>query len=378
MTVPSVPPFGQADYENLARHLWRRFLREIPAYRGISERRIVPSMVAALGRIDAAVRARRAFTAAELDEFQDYGRLRARLGVPLEAVLRGWQIMISEIIERIGGRETWQQLPGSALMSVVSALLAASDAATVALSAGHREVQAQLDRGQDSRRDDLIRSLVAGQFTTDELRGHAKDLGLRTEGLRAAFRVIGSDPAYTEWTLRQCPACRPPHGLTALLEGDAVGFYDPRVADLPLPDGYVGVGPTTKLPELTRSFRIAGRVAETANLFALPGRHTLDEIGLLVAVVGDPDIGAAMAGKYLTPLDHDEASPILDTVDCYLSAGLNASETANRMFLHHNTVRHRLTRFEELTGVSLKDPHVALQVWWALRYRELRARPREQ
>lgn len=373
MSDESVRPFGIGEYEELAHQLWQRFLAEIDAYAGIDARQTVPSMVAALRRLDAAVRARRTFTPAELDEFGDYGALRARLGVPLEAVLRGWQIMISEIIERVGRHETWTDLPGSTLMSVVSALLAASDAATVALSAGHRQVQAQLDRDRDSLRDDLIRGLVAGRFDTDELRRHAQRLGLRVDGRRSAFRVINAEPGHTEWALRQHPACRPPHGLTALLDGDAVGFYDQRVGALPVPEGYVGVGPMTALSELTRSFRIAGRIAETARLFDLPGRHTLEEVGMFVAVAGDTDIGAAMAEKYLSRLDEAEASPILDTVDAYLSAGMNASETAGRMFLHHNTVRYRLTRFEELTGVSLKDPQIALQVWWALRYRELRS-----
>ncbi|MFI1912586.1 PucR family transcriptional regulator [Nocardia sp. NPDC020380] len=140
-----------------------------------------------------------------------------------------------------------------------------------------------------------------------------------------------------------------------------------------VPDGYLGIGPSVELAELPRSFRIAGRVAETARLFDRRGAHTLTDLGLRAAVVGDTEVGNVLAARYLDTVRDADASPILETVDCYLSAGLNASETANRMFLHHNTVRYRLARFEELTGVSLKDPEVAFQVWWALRYRELDA-----
>jgi DNA-binding PucR family transcriptional regulator len=36
------------------------------------------------------------------------------------------------------------------------------------------------------------------------------------------------------------------------------------------------------------------------------------------------------------------------------------------MFLHANTLRYRLRRFEELTRCDLKDPDQRMEVWWAL------------
>nr|WP_276514850.1 helix-turn-helix domain-containing protein [Nocardia transvalensis] len=98
-------------------------------------------------------------------------------------------------------------------------------------------------------------------------------------------------------------------------------------------------------------------------------------MGLLPAVAGDSEVGAALFDRYIAPVRDSEALPVLGTVDCYLSTGMNASETAQRMHLHHNMVRYRLARFEELTGVGLKEPHAALQVWWALRYRDLLEAP---
>ena len=45
---------------------------------------------------------------------------------------------------------------------------------------------------------------------------------------------------------------------------------------------------------------------------------------------------------------------------------MHVERTAERLFVHQNTVRYRLARFEELTGASLRDPKVAFEVWWAL------------
>lgn len=362
--------FDIAGSETLAGELWQRFRREIPAYADIDEADTVPSLAAALMRLDSAVRERRELTEPEIEQFHEYGAIRARLGVPLEAVLRGWQIMIAEIIERVGRNQIWVDRPGSTLMNVLVALLRVSDAATVALSAGHRDTAAQIQRRRDGLRDDLMRGILAGRFGIDELRGQAQYLGLRLDQRYAAFRAISTEPEHTEWRIRQQPACRPPQGLTALLDGDVVGFFSGPTGP-EVDDEFLGIGPRVELDELPRSIRIAGRVAETARLFARPGRHTLIELSMRAAVVGDVEVGAALAERYLESVRDDDASPILDTVECYLSAGMNASETANRMYLHHNTVRYRLARFEELTGVSLKDPEIAFQVWWALRYREL-------
>jgi DNA-binding PucR family transcriptional regulator len=55
----------------------------------------------------------------------------------------------------------------------------------------------------------------------------------------------------------------------------------------------------------------------------------------------------------------------------YLSLGMRADLAAERLFVHHNTVRYRLRRYEELTGTNLRDPDRALQAWWALQRRQL-------
>ncbi|WP_067879897.1 PucR family transcriptional regulator [Nocardia vermiculata] len=372
-THPRLRSSAIGDPVAFAEHIRARLQSEIPAYRGIATESLVPSIAGALESLIGATVGDRPLDEPELTRFREYGALRAEWGVSLDAMLRGWQIVVGETIERIGTSQDWATRPGAALISVLGSLLRASDAATVAYSSGHREAESQINRRLDNRRDEMVRALAEGSLPAGELRRRAQYIGLRLDGSYAAFRAITAEPEHTEWELRQRPGFRPPHGVVALLDGDVVGACDPRDAAPPPPGVYLGIGPECPLERMPHSLHIAGRVADTARLFGKPGRHTLIDLGVLPAVVGDSDIGAAVVARYITPIHTAEAGAILATVDAYLAAGLNASETGHRLYLHHNTVRYRLSRFEELTGASLKDPHVAQQVWWALRYRELDA-----
>jgi DNA-binding PucR family transcriptional regulator len=51
--------------------------------------------------------------------------------------------------------------------------------------------------------------------------------------------------------------------------------------------------------------------------------------------------------------------PTLDTVSAYLDHGGSIEGTARAMFVHANTVRYRLRRAAELTGLSVTDPRHA-------------------
>ena len=41
------------------------------------------------------------------------------------------------------------------------------------------------------------------------------------------------------------------------------------------------------------------------------------------------------------------------------------------LHIHPNTLRHRLRRFEEATGATLRDPRNLVELWWALERRRL-------
>jgi DNA-binding PucR family transcriptional regulator len=67
--------------------------------------------------------------------------------------------------------------------------------------------------------------------------------------------------------------------------------------------------------------------------------------------------------ELVAPLaEHDRGrrSDLVRTLRAYFAAGGNASEAADRMFLHRNSMLYRLERIQKLTGLDLKDPRAAL------------------
>ena len=58
--------------------------------------------------------------------------------------------------------------------------------------------------------------------------------------------------------------------------------------------------------------------------------------------------------------DRTRRSDLVLTLKTYFAAGSNASEAADRLFLHRNSMLYRLERIQKLTGLDLKDNRVAL------------------
>jgi DNA-binding PucR family transcriptional regulator len=58
--------------------------------------------------------------------------------------------------------------------------------------------------------------------------------------------------------------------------------------------------------------------------------------------------------------DRERQSDLVKTLKVYLDTGANASEAADRLFLHRNSMLYRLSRVEKLTGLNLKDPRARL------------------
>ncbi|PAD73259.1 PucR family transcriptional regulator [Paenibacillus campinasensis] len=77
---------------------------------------------------------------------------------------------------------------------------------------------------------------------------------------------------------------------------------------------------------------------------------------------------------YLQPLlelDTRQSGALLSTLRTYFQCNCNAKETAERMFVHYNTVNYRLERIRSELGLRLDDPETKLMLQLALKLEEI-------
>lgn len=125
-------------------------------------------------------------------------------------------------------------------------------------------------------------------------------------------------------------------------------------------DGPVVVGPV--VPDLVHA-SISARAA-TAGLRAAPGWPeaprpvTSDDLLPERALAGDGHARRQLVREVFVPLSQAGAAT-LDTVSAFFEHGGSIEGTARAMFVHANTVRYRLRRAADVTGLSPSDPRHA-------------------
>jgi len=99
-----------------------------------------------------------------------------------------------------------------------------------------------------------------------------------------------------------------------------------------------------------------------------PGLHGygrtihFDELGAFCFVLNQPARDVELfAQRLLGPLLEDPKNEdLIDTLESYLRNNGSPNAVARQMFLHRNTVRHRLRRITALTGADLEDADTRL------------------
>jgi DNA-binding PucR family transcriptional regulator len=139
----------------------------------------------------------------------------------------------------------------------------------------------------------------------------------------------------------------------------SVGFSAPIEA----PAGVAGA-----LREVTSVMESLARFKRWSQVVAVP------ELGLtgLLAAVSDERL-VDYSRRHLGPLiEHDRArkGALVATLRAYLETG-EQQHAAQRLRVHPNTLRYRLDRIREITGLDLEDPETRLNLSVALRVQSL-------
>ncbi|SEL99134.1 PucR C-terminal helix-turn-helix domain-containing protein [Blastococcus sp. DSM 46786] len=249
----------------------------------------------------------------------------------------------------------------------------------VAFATAHVYASFAESRGAwDARLEALVVDALVRGERSDELSGRAAALGWAAG--TPALVVVGATPTAVDdphGAVRRaarslnCDVLVGVHAdqLVVVLGGTGdLEAAAERVAD------ECGQGPVVTGPVVDGLGRAAvSAAAALAGLRAAgawpeaPRPVTADALLAERALAGDPLARTALHEQVAAPL-RSAGGGVLETVRAVLSTGGNLEASARAIFVHPNTVRYRLRRAAELTGLSATDPRGSwtLQVALAL------------
>ncbi|CAL9437386.1 hypothetical protein SUDANB121_02188 [Nocardiopsis dassonvillei] len=308
-----------------------------------------------------AVAARRGPTEAELGFVQELGVSRARQGVPVEAVLSAIHVAERAIWTRAREIARAHGVGAEQLLDMRELYEDWAEAVRGRLITAHRETLADQERSVAARDTALLLRLLEG--------GSAASLAAAEAGLPADLWVVtarsGRPPDTARWErgLRD-----PAPALAAEVDGLFVAVLGgaPAPDALPGPAGLAGPGHPEHLSGLRRLAASALAAAEAAGL---TGVVHIAGVAALAAVVERDDLAGVLA-RHHAPARRalgSNAVPVARAVRTWFEYDRDVARTAEALFVHPNTVRNRLQRFAEVTGMDPYTPLGAVDAWWLCR-----------
>jgi hypothetical protein len=363
-----------ADRELLTKRVRESIRAQRPAYRLVGDRELDWGFRIDLdGTLISARAGHEAVTDEHLAGLIPVGETRARQGIPIQEVLLAWRIGVQVVIDRATEIGPQLEISPDEMLRFVRALIAASDRAMAIIASAHRGAELELAAREHERRAAVVHEALLGKLSPVVVRAHAESCGIDPACDYVAIRAEGSaeERAQRERRLGFQSAVTPRQGLGAIIDDDLAGFLlRPPSGQIPFA---VGVGPPRPVERLQESFELASRALNTMRAFGLVGAMELDALGLLPAIVSDRAVGDALVRRYLEPLASSQAE-IAASLRVLFECDMHIEQAAEQLFVHPNTLRYRVGRFEEITGANLRNAKSALEVWWALQRDALRQR----
>lgn len=364
-----------SEFDELTDAIAHRLIAELPSFGDVLPADMVEIARRGMGALIPAVREHRPLTRREFEVYRATTEAQAVQGVLLDDMLQAWHVGF-DAMRNWGREKSLDAGPASAdiLLDFLDIVIPWYDGGMATSVDWYRASAHRAFLANATERAAFVRRVLGGGVETAELTTRARLFGLPLtstyHALRAPARSEAALGAVSSW-LGLSETARRPSGIVAVVDGDVWGFVD----HLPVEpfDIAVGVSEPVPLLELPSAFRLATRAMDTAVALGLSGRHDIRSLGVHVAVVEDHGVGTSLLEQYVHPLEElgQPGVEILNTVRSFLDNQGHYERTGTQLFVHPNTVRYRIKRYEEIVGTSLRDTATMVGIWWALERRRV-------
>jgi hypothetical protein len=365
----------EAELDPLVDTIGDRIRDEIPDFRRLPAETLAEAIRGNVGRALSALRELRPPTPQELEGAAVVGRERAEQGLTVDAVLHAYRISVGAVWSRFGELARERGADVSSVLAFSETLWLWADAVMDIVASAHREVELELTREEQQRRDAFVLALLTGTIDAAELRRESATYGLDPEREYVPFRARAAGRRNGE--ARSLPhrialALAGDDGLVTALDHDMVGVAArPPVS---MPGVATGLGPAARLADLPNAFALASRALQTTLAFREEGTCSLADLSIRPAILADEALGDTFEARYLAPLAElgRLGTELETTLRTWFDEEMRVEDAARALHVHPNTLRHRLRRFEETTGATLRKPSDLVELWWALERRRWR------
>jgi purine catabolism regulator len=241
---------------------------------------------------------------------------------------------------------------------------------------------------------DLLADALGGRLDAEELRGRLRPFGIGSEAAvlvfdledppaaEAALEAALADAGVPALVATSSAAGRPL--LCAVIDagaGDPVGAARQARATLSGGPGRNGVRAAASRPatvgSLRRAFHEARCALEATSLadsnHDVASHRDLGAFTLLLALQDDDALRLYSDGL-LEPIERTEGEyggELLRSLEAFIANNGNWERAARQLYCHRHTLRYRIRKIEELTGRDLSRATDRIELWLALRAREL-------
>jgi hypothetical protein len=301
---------------------------------------------------------------------------RAARGIPPESLAAGYQLgsramlaLFDEVAGEVG-------LPADLVLAMHDSTWEFSNEAASVFSRVQHDLAMERARFDAERRSGFAAGILNGTFALEQINRDAHLFGLDPRARHVPLAARAGSAAGAELIRRAIASAlrMPADRLLSAEVGGCLGFIAPNQPDHlagHLSGQLVAAGPAVALDQLHDGFAEAVLALDTAELFRQTGVVKLADLGPRPLVLALERVAAGLSERHLAAL----AGPgranndIEETTRVYLDCDQQVSETAERLAVHQNTVRYRVHRFRELTGLDLRRTEDLVTAWWLLNRR---------
>lgn len=373
-TLTGLARLLEEEAHDLSEEAMNRVFAEVPEYANIAPDDLRLSALTNTRRGVDCLTHRKIRNPDDATEPQRITRKRISQGLAIESIIRAYRLTLTVVHDRFvqlamdSDLKTRDTLLGSTLLWRLGDWFIDRAVRAYRTSAVTEEVRRQIEKVE------LLRALRAGTQDAETWRLRAVGLGLSPV---AAYRVlITSTEAKPRWVELVEKSCSLPQARAVAADlGDVavalVAEKTPGVRES-LAEHPVAAGPARMLADARESCRSA-EAAFQAMPPDVAGWWDVGALSWRIAVRGSAAMAELVAAKYTDPLEEEGefGEVLMESVSVFIDHRRVLRKAAAELFVHENTLRHRLQRFEQVTGSRLSEADTLIEVSWLRHLRVL-------